>query len=212
MGGIDASAGEAGCSAGACPPPRGSAGDEPPHDRSSHDSGASVMPTGGTEGTTRDSVLAYVGVGSNMGDREAAIDEAIDRLRVAPGVLVTAVSHLYQTEPWGYLEQAPFLNAVAALQTVLGPGQALILLKMIERQLGREKTVRWGPRRIDLDLLLYGDQKVTRRDLTVPHPSIDQRAFVLVPLRDVCPGYRSTAGEPIEVLLAKLDASGVDRA
>ena len=125
---------------------------------------------------------AYVGVGSNLGDREATIAAALAAL---PGVV--GVSTLRETEPVGVIDQPPFLNGAVALETELAPRVLLDLLLAIERDLGRERRERWGPRTIDLDLLLYADETVDEPGLTVPHPRLHERRFALEPLLDLDP-------------------------
>ncbi len=126
-------------------------------------------------------VLAYVGLGSNLGDRRAMIDGALERLRPA------RVSSVIETEPVGRTDQPRFLNAVAELETVLPPAELLERLLGVERDLGRVRSERWGPRTIDLDLLLYGDLELRTRLLTVPHPELHRRRFVLEGLAELCP-------------------------
>jgi 2-amino-4-hydroxy-6-hydroxymethyldihydropteridine diphosphokinase len=154
---------------------------------------------------------AYIGIGANVGDRAGSIRRALALLDGAPGIRVTAVSALYETPPWGYIEQPAFLNAAARLATDLGPLQLLLALKSFEVQVGREVTFRWGPRVIDLDLLLYDDERVSRPGLEVPHPGLLGRGFVLVPLRDVHPDFHAPDGSTIEALIGRLDVSGIRR-
>jgi 2-amino-4-hydroxy-6-hydroxymethyldihydropteridine diphosphokinase len=125
---------------------------------------------------------AYVGVGANLGDREATIRSALDAL---PGVV--AVSQLRETAPVGVVDQPLFLNGAAALETELPPQELLETLLAVERELGRERRERWGPRTIDLDLLLYGDETIDEPGLTVPHPRLHERRFALEPLLDLDP-------------------------
>src|SRR5688572_15059077 len=129
-------------------------------------------------------VLAYVGLGSNLGDRRALIGRALDRL--AP----RRVSSIVETEPWGVADQPRFLNAVAEIETDLAPGALLDRLLDLERDLGRVRTGRWSPRTIDLDLLLFGDRQVNTPSLTVPHPRLHERLFVLEGLAELCPDLR----------------------
>jgi len=129
-------------------------------------------------------VIAYVGLGSNLGDRRAMIAGAIDRLRPR------RVSPIVETEPWGVTDQPRFLNAVAEIETELPPGALLDRLLDLERDLGRVRTERWGPRTIDLDLLLYGDRQVATPSLTLPHPRLHERRFVLEGLAELCPDLR----------------------
>jgi 2-amino-4-hydroxy-6-hydroxymethyldihydropteridine diphosphokinase len=129
-------------------------------------------------------VRAYIGIGANLGDREATIREAIRLL----GDEVVAVSQLRETEPWGYEEQPRFLNGAVLLETERPPRQLLDRLLEVERELGRVREgPRYGPRAIDLDLLLYGDEVVDEPGLEVPHPRLHERAFALEPLLDLDP-------------------------
>ena len=123
---------------------------------------------------------AYVGVGANLGDREATIRAALDAL---PGVV--AVSALREPDPVGVVDQPLFLNGAAALETELAARELLETLLAVERELGRERGERWGPRTIDLDLLLYGDETIDEPGLTVPHPRLHERRFALEPLLDL---------------------------
>jgi 2-amino-4-hydroxy-6-hydroxymethyldihydropteridine diphosphokinase len=147
---------------------------------------------------------AYVGVGANLGDREATIRAAIEAL---PDVV--AVSALRETEPFGVTGQPPYLNGSVALETELAPRELLDRLLAIERSLGRERRepghVRWGPRTIDLDLLVYGDATVDEPGLTVPHPRLHERRFVLEPLAELDPGLVVPGRGRVGDLLAELD-------
>ncbi|OGW37499.1 MAG: 2-amino-4-hydroxy-6-hydroxymethyldihydropteridine diphosphokinase [Nitrospirae bacterium GWD2_57_9] len=130
-------------------------------------------------------VTAYIGIGSNVGDKKANCLKAVELLKQAGNVL--ALSALYYTEPVGYHEQEDFINAVAAFETERSPRELLDLCLRIEDMLGRKRTVRWGPRTIDLDILLYGDVVVNLPDLVIPHPLMATRKFVLVPLAEIAP-------------------------
>ena len=127
----------------------------------------------------------YLGLGANLGDREANLRRAVDLL--SQGVRVLRVSPIYETDPVGYVEQPPFLNTVAEGITAWEPEALLDLAKAIEGQMGREATVRFGPRPIDIDILLYDDLILDSERLTIPHPRLAERAFVLVPLADLAP-------------------------
>jgi 2-amino-4-hydroxy-6-hydroxymethyldihydropteridine diphosphokinase len=129
----------------------------------------------------------YLGLGSNLGDRAANLWEAVRRIAEIPNTSVVALSHLYETKPVGPVEQGWFLNAVAHVDTAVEPVGLLEAVKRIEREMGRTPTDRWGPRVIDVDILLYGDQELRSEALTIPHPELWNRRFVLVPLRDVLP-------------------------
>jgi 2-amino-4-hydroxy-6-hydroxymethyldihydropteridine diphosphokinase len=125
---------------------------------------------------------AYVGLSANLGDREATIRAAVAALSG-----VVAVSRLRETDPVGVVGQPPFLNGAVALETGLSPRELLDALFAVERDLGRERRERWGPRTIDLDLLLYGDETIDEPGLTVPHPRLHERRFALEPLLDLDP-------------------------
>lgn len=133
-------------------------------------------------------VTAYIGLGSNLGDSEAYLNKALVLLHRPPETALKRVAPFYRTAPVGFTEQAHFVNTVAEVETALPPAELLQLLLSVEDELGRERTVRWGPRTLDLDLLLYGDLQIDRPDLTVPHPRLHERAFVLSPLADLVPG------------------------
>jgi len=143
---------------------------------------------------------AYVGVGANLGDREATIRAALAAL---PDVV--AVSELRETAPVGVVDQPPFLNGAAALETELSPRELLDLLLEVERRLGRERRERWGPRTIDLDLLLYGAERVDEPGLTVPHPLLHERRFALEPLLDLDPDLVVPGHGRVTDLLPRLD-------
>jgi 2-amino-4-hydroxy-6-hydroxymethyldihydropteridine diphosphokinase len=134
--------------------------------------------------------LAYVGLGSNLGDRRGLIREALKRLGRIDGVRVRKRSRIIETDPVGRTAQPRFLNAVAEVETRMEPGPLLRRLRDVERALGRVRHERWGPRTIDLDLLLWGDRSVATRSLTLPHPRMAERRFVLGPLAELCPGRR----------------------
>jgi 2-amino-4-hydroxy-6-hydroxymethyldihydropteridine diphosphokinase len=151
------------------------------------------------------SKTAFVGIGSNLGDREDNLRLAVELLSVEEGVDVTAVSEIRETEPVGPVEQGPFLNGAVRIETDLGPGELLERLLAIEQRLGRVREERWGPRTIDLDLLLYGDEAVDEPGLTVPHPRLHERRFALEPLADLAPSLEIPRRGPISTLLAELE-------
>jgi 2-amino-4-hydroxy-6-hydroxymethyldihydropteridine diphosphokinase len=134
---------------------------------------------------TGPAAIAYIGLGANLGDREAQLRQAVRYLHAEAGVQVERCSNLYETEPVGLTEQPPFLNMVARIRTTLRPLPLLDACLRIERALGRVRGVRWGPRTIDLDVLLYGDAVLELPELTVPHPRMFERLFVLIPLLEV---------------------------
>jgi 2-amino-4-hydroxy-6-hydroxymethyldihydropteridine diphosphokinase len=153
---------------------------------------------------------AYIGLGGNLGDPEAAMAAALRALDADPGISVTAVSSLYRTPPWGVTDQPDFLNAVAALDTRLSARELLQACLDAERALKRERGLRWGPRTIDLDILLYGNEHIEEEGLQVPHPRMEGRAFVIAPLAEIAPemmvGTNTAAG-----WLPLLDLSGIVR-
>jgi 2-amino-4-hydroxy-6-hydroxymethyldihydropteridine diphosphokinase len=149
--------------------------------------------------------LVYIGLGANLGDREQTIRKALDRLDANPAVEILRVSSLRETEPVGYADQPRFLNGVAALETTLGPRELLDLMLAVERDLGRTREgPRFGPRPIDLDLLLHGQEVVDEPRLRVPHPRMAERAFVLEPLVELDPALQVPGRGPVQALLAAL--------
>ena len=149
---------------------------------------------------------AYIGLGSNLGDREATLRAAVDELAATPGVEVVAVSTLVDTEPVGYLDQPRFLNGVAVLETSLQARDLLGALLAIEARFGRDRATvpAQGPRTLDLDLLLYGDAEIDEEGLRVPHPRLHERAFVLGPLQEVAPGLEVPEMGAVEAIIARL--------
>ena len=150
---------------------------------------------------------AYVGVGANLGDRARAIRQALAALDARAGVAVVAVSTLRETEPVGYLDQPRFLNGAAALETDLGPRELLDALLEVERELGRVRGEgpRYGPRPIDLDLLLHGDVVLEEPGLVVPHPRLHERRFALEPLAELDPALVVPGRGAVEDLIARLE-------
>ncbi len=135
-------------------------------------------------------MTAFIGLGGNVGDAAATLRSAIDQLDALPGTRLVSASRLYRTAPVGGIEQADFVNAVAQIETILSAEDLLQALFAIERTHGRDRSIeqRWGPRTLDLDLLLYGSEVIDVDGLSVPHPRIAERAFVLVPLVEIAPG------------------------
>lgn len=149
---------------------------------------------------------AYIGLGSNMGDRERMLWSALHMLTFNPDVEVVAVSSIRETDPVGVAEQPRFLNAAAAIETELEPRALLDLLLSIERELGRTRAgPRFGPRTIDLDLLLYGDDVVDEPGLIVPHPRLHERRFALEPLAELDPDLAVPEIGPVQALLASVE-------
>ncbi len=147
----------------------------------------------------------FIALGSNMGEREENIRRALELLSQLPDTELVRASSLYDTEPVGEIEQPNFLNAVAELDTDMAARQLLWNLLLIEKRLGRVRTQKWGPRTIDLDLLLFGDQVIDEDDLRVPHPELIRRSFVLTPLAELEPALvHPTTGETIQSHLSQL--------
>jgi 2-amino-4-hydroxy-6-hydroxymethyldihydropteridine diphosphokinase len=156
----------------------------------------------------REGAPAFVALGSNLGDRLRTLRRAVADLEVE-GVGVRRRSSIYETDPMGP-PQPPYLNAVVELITTLDPRRLLVILKAIENMAGRKERERWGPRELDLDLLLHGDARETGPDLILPHPGICQRPFVLVPLAEIAPRLELPgAGRTAEEVLAAVGSAGV---
>jgi 2-amino-4-hydroxy-6-hydroxymethyldihydropteridine diphosphokinase len=155
-------------------------------------------------------LTAFLSLGSNQGDRASLLVRALERLDRVPGVQIVAVSSLYATAPVGREDQPEFLNAVAEVRTRLAPRELLAACLRIEAELGRIRAERWGPRTIDLDLLVHGETRLAEEGLTLPHPRMKERAFVLAPLAEIAPNLR-LEGESIAERAAAIDRSGVRR-
>ena len=148
---------------------------------------------------------AFVGIGSNLGDREVNFRRAVELLSAEDGIDVVAVSEIRETDPVGPVEQGPFLNGAVRIETDLAPRELPERLLAVEARLGRVRRERWGPRTIDLDLLLYGDDFVDEPGLTVPHARLHERRFALEPLSDLAPSLEIPGKGPISALLAELE-------
>jgi 2-amino-4-hydroxy-6-hydroxymethyldihydropteridine diphosphokinase len=151
-------------------------------------------------------VTAYIGLGANLGEPERLIQQALDELGAEDGIEVLQVSTLRWTDPVGYVDQPRFLNGAAAVRTSLGARELLERLLAIERRLGRERGTgpRFGPRTIDLDLLVYGDERIDEPGLTVPHPRLAERRFALEPLAELAPELEIPGAGPVQALVAGL--------
>ena len=152
---------------------------------------------------------ALIGLGGNLGEVATTLDRALDRL-AAGGARVVARSSNWKTPPWGVTDQPAFVNACAQVATDLSPRGLLDLCLATERALGRRREAKWGPRVIDLDVLDYDGREIVEPGLTLPHPFLTQRAFVLVPLAEIVPD-RVVAGARVREHLARIDATGVER-
>jgi len=149
---------------------------------------------------------AYLGLGSNLGDRKAFVDAAIDEIDTIPGTSVTAVSSVIETEPVGVTGQPRFLNAAVRIETEQAPEALLRKLKELEEHLGRKPTYRWGPRVIDIDILLYDDVVLETEELVIPHPLMMERRFVLAPLAELAPDLRHpVTRKTVSELLSRLE-------
>ena len=150
-----------------------------------------------------------LGLGSNLGDSIAILNGAVADLQASPGVQVTAVSSVYETDPVGGPQQAPFLNAVVLARTSLVDRALLEVTQAVEQNWHRMREVRWGPRTLDIDILAIGDEVSDDLDVTVPHPLAHERAFVLVPWHEVDPDARIVGRGKVADLLSGIDVSGV---
>ena len=153
---------------------------------------------------------AYVGLGSNLDDPAAQLRRAFDDLEALDGVQALRRSRLFRTPPWGRIDQPEFVNAVAELDTTLSPHALLHALQAVEMRFGRARREHWGPRVLDLDLLLHGDARIDEPHLRLPHPHLHQRAFVLVPLADLAPDLHIAGRGSVSALLAGVDTAGIE--
>jgi 2-amino-4-hydroxy-6-hydroxymethyldihydropteridine diphosphokinase len=156
------------------------------------------------------SVPVFLALGTNLGEREANLAQA--RKEISSVSSIQKVSSIYETPPWGVIDQPAFLNQVLAAETSLSPVELLAAVKEIESKMGRVPSVRYGPRLIDIDILLYGNTVLNTPTLTRPHPRMAERAFVLVPLLEIAPDLVSpVSGERLADLLTGLDQSGITK-
>ncbi len=146
---------------------------------------------------------AYIALGSNLDDPVAQLEQASNALRRLPESRFVLRSSLYRSKAIGPGEQADYINAVAAIDTQLAPLALLDALQQIEQQQGRERRIRWAARTLDLDILLYGEQQIDSERLTVPHPAMTDRNFVLVPLQQIAPGLQLPDGQSIDTLVQR---------
>lgn len=154
---------------------------------------------------------AFIALGTNIGDRYVNLSEAIKHLHEKPGVTLVQASSIYETDPVGYTDQDPFLNMVIEVRTELTPIQLLEACLNIEQILGRKRVIRWGPRIIDLDILLYNQENMKTEKLFIPHPRLHERAFVLVPLLEISPNEKlPRTDQSLQSFLEKIpDREGV---
>ena len=152
---------------------------------------------------------AYIAIGGNLGDRRAYLQAGIKEVAALPGTRLAAISHTYETQAVGPVAQPDFLNAVLAIETALAPAPLLAALLAIEKKHQRQRRIHWGPRTLDLDLLLYGERTINSADLTLPHPRMHERRFVLVPLCEIAPRLsHPITGRPFAAYLAALATDG----
>ncbi|NLP43527.1 MAG: 2-amino-4-hydroxy-6-hydroxymethyldihydropteridine diphosphokinase [Peptococcaceae bacterium] len=142
-------------------------------------------------------MICYLSLGSNVGDRQQYLTRAMDLLAKLPNSRITKISAFYETEAWGGVKQNSFINNVVEFQTTLSPEQLLAECQNIENSLGRQRSVHWGPRTIDIDILIYGDLKFTSDKLIIPHPYLEVREFVLAPLREIAPDLILPSGRSV---------------
>lgn len=155
---------------------------------------------------------AYLALGGNVGNSRAILDRAVTLLCDGKAVRLTARSSEYLTPPWGFKYQPPFINLCIAVETSLSPRELLDHAQGVELQLGRDRAheKRWGPRTADIDIIAYGELEVTELGLTLPHPRLFERAFVLLPLAEIAPD-RFIAGRKVRDALAGVDTAGIER-
>jgi 2-amino-4-hydroxy-6-hydroxymethyldihydropteridine diphosphokinase len=152
---------------------------------------------------------AFIAIGSNMGDRRAVCEAAVEQIARIPGCALVGRSNWYRTEPVGVQGQDAYLNGVLALEASGSPGNLLKQLLAIEKRMGRERKERWEPRTLDLDLLLFGEEIVHKEGLTLPHPLMHLRRFVLVPLAEIAPGLvHPSLQKSVSAMLAELPEQG----
>ncbi len=150
--------------------------------------------------------MAYIGLGSNLGDREGYLSGAVESLRSHKLIELRKVSKLLVTKPYGGVEQDDFLNGVAEIETLMNPQQLLEALHEIENEAGRERSVHWGPRTLDLDILFYEKKVMETENLVIPHPDLENRRFVLEPMAELAPAFRHpVTGRSVTALLRELE-------
>lgn len=150
----------------------------------------------------------YISLGSNIGDRENFLIRALDAL--PDEIHITKRSSIYETVPWGFEDQGDFLNQIVEVETSLNPHELMRILKDIEKDMGREKNFKYGPRKIDLDVLFFDDAIIHDEDLAIPHPMIPNRAFVLIPLNEIAPDFiHPESGKSVSELTENISKKGV---
>lgn len=155
-------------------------------------------------------IKAYLSLGSNMGEKKEYIDEALRKISHHPDIEVLQTSSYYETEPVGYLDQDTFINIVTEIKTTLGPHELLSYCNLIEEELHRKRVIRWGPRTIDIDILIFGEYQSQEEKLTIPHPRMTERAFVMVPLYEIARDI-TIKGTQIKDIISKLSKEGIKK-
>jgi 2-amino-4-hydroxy-6-hydroxymethyldihydropteridine diphosphokinase len=157
-------------------------------------------------------ITAWLSLGSNLDEPARQLERALQRLRRAPAIEDLEVSSFYWTPPWGDTAQDDFVNAVVRFRTLLSVRELLRLTQTIEKEMGRVRSARrWGPRLIDIDVLLYGAEHYVDEDLTIPHPRLHERAFVLLPMTELDPELEIPGRGRVHDLLGRLDRTGIQR-
>ena len=151
---------------------------------------------------------AFIGIGTNIGDRKENLIRTIKLLGKNGKTIIKKVSSIYETAPLGYLDQASFLNIVVEIETDLDPFELMVFTASIEKAMGRERIIKWGPRIIDLDILLYENEEIKTENLIIPHPRIEERAFVMVPLMEIAPEVLLN-GLPLEKYINAIEGQEV---
>ncbi|MCL6471299.1 MAG: 2-amino-4-hydroxy-6-hydroxymethyldihydropteridine diphosphokinase [Firmicutes bacterium] len=155
--------------------------------------------------------LAYLSLGSNLGDRQGYLKEAVQIIGTTPGVNIIKVSSVYETEPIGDVPQGNFYNIIVKVKTGLSPHDLLALAQKVEAKLGRQRQLHWGPRTIDVDIIIYSEAQIDEEDLKVPHPEMLNRAFVLVPLVEIEPDIELPGNGFIRAYLDKVAGQGIKK-
>ncbi len=156
-------------------------------------------------------IIAYIGLGGNIGDVHANMQTALEMIHADDNIEVLRISSVYKTPPWGIKNQNWFLNACACLKTTLTAHELLQVCLEVEKQLKRVRQVRWGPRTIDLDILVFGDERIEQEDLQIPHPRMHERAFVIQPMMDLAPEL-TLQGKTISKWLSQIDIEDIKKA